>query len=121
MLPEMFFEVSRASPPLEIMVSNQRLLWSRENQFSGVDTLFGLKNIEQGTFLVPFGELFELIFDVVFDVFFGVVFCSVSVSFWALLGSLRDPKGIPKRIQKGAKGRCYLEPGRLWGQFGVIC
>ena len=79
--------------------------------FSGVGTLFGLNNIQKGNFLVPFGELFEYIFDVVFDVFFGVVVCSVSVSFWALLGSLRGPKGIPKRIQKGAKRRFYLEPG----------
>ena len=43
--------------------------------------------------------------------FFGVVFCSVSVPFWALLGSLRGPKGIPKSIQKGAKRRFYLKPG----------
>ena len=79
--------------------------------FSGFDTLFGLKRFQQGTLLAPFGELFEYIFDVVFDVFFGVVFCLVSVSFCALLGSLRGPKGIPKRIQKGAKRMFYLEPG----------
>ena len=43
--------------------------------------------------------------------FVVVVLCSVSVSYWSLLGSLRGPKGIPKRIQKGAKRRFSLEPG----------
>ena len=89
-------------------------------RLSGVGTLFGLKRIQQGTFLVPFGELSEYIVDVVFDVFFGVVFCSVSVSYWALLGSLRDPKGIPKRIQKGCKKE-VLSRTRLWGPCGVMC
>ena len=48
---------------------------------------------------VDFGDIFGILSGRYFRCFFGTLFLGASIAFW----DPRDPKGLPKQSQKGAK------------------